>query len=86
MLQLERRYAVNTLKRDAGNYPLLPEPGGLPVFEPINQKSLARALDTERSKCDFTGDPFEEADYIEAEGRWIESWKDPTGHNENSPD
>ena len=41
-----RRYAVNTLCRDAGNHPLLPEPGGLPVFKPYDQTELARALDT----------------------------------------
>ncbi len=50
----------------------LPEPGGLPVFEREDQTELARALDNAKGKCDFSDEPFEEADYIEAEGRWIE--------------
>ncbi len=49
--------------------------------DPEDQTELARALDNAKGKCDCSDEPFEEADYIEAEGRWIEKWKDPTGQN-----
>jgi hypothetical protein len=48
-----RRYAVNTLERHVGKYPLLPVPGGLPLFECEDQEALDSALNKVRRKCDF---------------------------------